>query len=143
MAASHADACGPAAIQSVTTAPQARSADRDERMRKYLIQMGIRTGCFIGAFFADGWLQIVLFAAAAVLPYVAVVGSNNARPYSAGTMEAPAPQATALTAEPSEPAPPSAAEYIVVGEVVEDAPALPAGTWTRPEGHAEAKDPAA
>ncbi|OFR86211.1 hypothetical protein FM125_00775 [Micrococcus lylae] len=143
MAASAAEACGPAAIQSVTTAPQASSADREQRMRKYLIQMIIRTGCFIGAFFADGWLQIVLFAAAAVLPYVAVVGSNNARPYSPGTMQAPATQATALAAEPSEPTAPSTAQDVVVGEVVEDTPALPAGSWHRPEDSAQTKGPAA
>lgn len=143
MAVSTTGPCGPAAVQSVTTAPQARSADRDERMRRYLIQMAIRTACFVAAFFTHGWLQISLFAAAAILPYVAVVGSNNARPYAAGTMEAAAPQATPLTAEPSEPAPPSPAEDIVLGEVVEDAPALPAGTWTRPEDSTEARGPAA
>ena len=142
MAVSTTGPCGPAAVQSVTTAPQARSTDRDERMRKYLIQMGIRTACFVAAFFTHGWLQIVLFAAAAILPYVAVVGSNNARPYAAGTMEAAVTQATPLTAEPSEPAAPRAAEDVVVGEVVEDAPALPAGTWHRP-GPDAAKDSAA
>lgn len=129
MAASTAGACGPAAIQSVTTAPQARSADRDQRMRRYLIQMGIRTACFVAAFFAHGWLQIVLFAAAAILPYVAVVGSNNARPYTAGTMAAPASQATALPAEPSEPDASSAPEDVVAGEVVEEPRALPPGSW--------------
>lgn len=130
MAVSTTEPCGPAAVQSVTTAPQARSEDRDERMRKYLIQMGIRTACFIGAFFTHGWLQIVLFVAAAILPYVAVVGSNNARPYTAGTMEAAAPDAMALPARPASPAAsqrPSPAEDVVVGEVVEDAPALTAG----------------
>ena len=142
MAASTADACGPAAIQSVTTAPQARSADRDQRMRRYLIQMGIRTACFVAAFFAHGWLQIVLFAAAAILPYVAVVGSNNARPYAAGTMAAPAPQATALPAQPSEDEQPPATPDVVAGEVVEDPPALPPGAWPGRTGH-DVKDRAA
>lgn len=127
MAATTTGPCGPAAVQSVTTAPQAQSVDRDERMRKYLIQMGIRTACFIGAFFAHGWLQIVLFAAAAILPYIAVVGSNNARPYAAGSLQSAAPPATPLTAEPSEPAPSGPEDDVVAGEVVEEPLALPPG----------------
>ncbi|XNZ01129.1 DUF3099 domain-containing protein [Micrococcus luteus] len=129
MAATTTGPCGPAAVQSVTTAPQARSADRDERMRRYLIQMGIRTACFIGAFFAHGWLQIVLFAAAAILPYIAVVGSNNARPYTAGTMQSAAPPVTPLTADP---APTRPEEDVVAGEVVEQPRALPPGAAAGP-----------
>ena len=92
MAASTADACGPAAIQSVTTAPQARSADRDQRMRRYLIQMGIRTACFVLAFLTSGWVSWTCVALAVVLPYIAVVFANARSPRAAGRLAPGAPR---------------------------------------------------
>lgn len=65
------------AVQRITSAPEPHSADLDRRMGRYLWQMGIRTGCFVGAFFASGWLQLVLIIGAIVLPYIAVVLANN------------------------------------------------------------------
>ena len=48
-------------------------------MRTYLIQMGIRVACFLGAYFVDGWLRWALVAAAVFLPYIAVVGANTGK----------------------------------------------------------------
>lgn len=39
--------------------------------------MGVRTACFILAFFTGGVLRWVLIAAAFVLPYIAVVAANS------------------------------------------------------------------
>lgn len=64
-------------VQRITSAAEPHSADLDRRMNRYIWQMAIRTGCFIGAFFASGWLQLVLVIAAIVLPYIAVVLANN------------------------------------------------------------------
>lgn len=64
-------------VHRITSAPEPHSADLDRRMGRYLWQMGIRTACFIGAFFATGWLQWVLLLGAIVLPYIAVVLANN------------------------------------------------------------------
>ena len=61
----------------VTTAPVTRADEQRGRQRRYLISMGIRTVCFIGAVVADGWLRWVLVAAAVVLPYVSVVFANT------------------------------------------------------------------
>jgi hypothetical protein len=61
----------------VTTAPIARAEEQRGRQRRYLISMGIRTICFVGAVVADGWLRWVLVAGAVVLPYVSVVFANT------------------------------------------------------------------
>ena len=63
-------------VQRITSAPAAGHIDRDARFVRYAWQMGIRTVCFILAFFTSGWLQIVFFALAIVLPYIAVVLAN-------------------------------------------------------------------
>ena len=146
MSATHAIRGGPAAVHSVTTAPAARSADRDARMRRYVVQMSVRTACFIGAVFAHGWLQIVLIIGAIVLPYVAVVAVNNAPPPTAGQMDREPVDAPALTVAP-DPASPRSDDVVIDGEVVDEAPAastgrgaagaLPAGRDRRHAHHAD------
>ncbi|GAA2118722.1 DUF3099 domain-containing protein [Nocardioides bigeumensis] len=61
----------------VTTAPVTAADEQRGRQRRYLISMGIRTVCFVGAVVADGWLRWVLVAAAVVLPYISVVFANT------------------------------------------------------------------
>ena len=61
----------------VTTAPLSRADELRGRQRRYLISMGIRTVCFVGAVVADGVLRWVLVAAAVLLPYVSVVFANT------------------------------------------------------------------
>jgi hypothetical protein len=67
-------------VYSVTSA---RSSQRDElggRERRYVIAMGIRTVCFVGAVVAwqtvGAWLGAILFVGALVLPYTSVVLAN-------------------------------------------------------------------
>ncbi len=64
-------------VYNITEADVSAADDRDNRTRRYLISMGIRTTCFIAALLVEGWLTWVLFAAAVVLPYVAVVLANQ------------------------------------------------------------------
>ena len=66
--------------QSVTTARPPLHDEQVIRMRKYLISMGIRTVCFVGAAIADGWLRWVLVAGAVLLPLFAVVIANAVKP---------------------------------------------------------------
>jgi Flp pilus assembly protein TadB len=66
----------PDAPVSITTAHASRSAEIRHRQNRYLLSMGIRTACFVGAVVASGALRWVLVAAAFVLPYVAVVMAN-------------------------------------------------------------------
>ncbi len=62
---------------SITTAQHSLSSEQAGRTRKYLISMGIRTICVIGAIFIPGWPRWVLIAGAVVLPYLAVVIANS------------------------------------------------------------------
>ena len=66
----------------ITSAAASRNADISARQRRYLVSMGIRTVCFVGAIvaasFGPPWLWPILIAAALVLPYVAVVMANAA-----------------------------------------------------------------
>lgn len=48
-------------------------------MRRYLIQMGFRVVCFVGAYFVTGWLRWTLIVFAVVIPYVAVILVNAGR----------------------------------------------------------------
>ncbi|MCB0916065.1 MAG: DUF3099 domain-containing protein [Actinobacteria bacterium] len=66
-------------VYRITTAHQGLSTDQRARTRRYLVSMGIRTVCFIGAVLADGWLRWALVAGAVVLPYLAVVVANGGR----------------------------------------------------------------
>jgi hypothetical protein len=63
---------------SITSARAGRSTDIRRREVRYLMSMGIRTLCFVGAFFTGGVLRWVLVAGAVFLPYVAVVVANAA-----------------------------------------------------------------
>lgn len=58
-------------------------------MRQYLATMALRTVCFIGAYFFEGWLRWVCVALAVVLPYIAVVLVNAVRPRVADTPATP------------------------------------------------------
>jgi hypothetical protein len=69
----------PEAIR-ITSAAASRNADIAARQKRYLVSMGIRTVCFIGAIVASllqiHWLWPILIVAALLLPYVAVVMAN-------------------------------------------------------------------
>jgi len=70
------------AVPSITAAPEPLAEDQARRTRRYLIQMGVRVVCFLGAVAVARsvpWLTVVLAVAAVVLPYVAVLGANAGR----------------------------------------------------------------
>jgi hypothetical protein len=69
----------------ITTAPQSHHDDIVRRRRRYLISMGVRTACFVGAIFVGGWVRWVLLVGAFILPYIAVVMANAASPRIPGT----------------------------------------------------------
>lgn len=61
----------------VTDAARSRTEERDERQRRYLWSMGVRTLCFILAVtLLHGWAQWLAIAASLVLPWVAVIIAN-------------------------------------------------------------------
>ena len=105
-------------VQGVTTAAAARSEDRDARMKVYLIQMLIRTACFVAALFAHGWWQLVFILGAVALPYIAVVRVNNTGPQQAGTLRAVPVEGPALTSRPEAAAAPE--PVVLTGDLVDD-----------------------
>jgi Protein of unknown function (DUF3099) len=60
----------------ITDARTAHSDDLKHRQKRYLLSMGVRTLCFVGAVIVDSWLRWVLLVAALFLPYIAVVMAN-------------------------------------------------------------------
>lgn len=66
-------------VYRITAARTALSADVDDRARRYLFSMLVRTGCFVGAVLASGPLRWLLLAGAVLLPYLSVVFANGGR----------------------------------------------------------------
>jgi hypothetical protein len=63
-------------VYSISSVRQPLSVDQDKRARKYVFSMTIRILCFIGAFWAEGWLRWLLLTGSLVLPWIAVVVAN-------------------------------------------------------------------
>ncbi|MDO5735528.1 MAG: DUF3099 domain-containing protein [Propionibacteriaceae bacterium] len=62
----------------ITSAGRSRTLDIDERNKRYLITMLLRTACFIAFLVVPGWWKIVALVLAAFLPAVAVLFANAA-----------------------------------------------------------------
>jgi hypothetical protein len=92
-------------VYTVTDAPRPMSEDIGYRQRRYLVSMGVRTICFLGAVVAavagaPWWLAVLMVVAAAVLPYVAVIFANGGRePTAPARFENPGPQDPAQTGQ--------------------------------------------
>lgn len=70
-------------VHRITSAPPSLSADQSRRQRSYLIQMGVRVVCFVGAVATfhrvPVAVTILLVVGAVVLPYTAVLVANAGR----------------------------------------------------------------
>ncbi|MFI2102624.1 DUF3099 domain-containing protein [Isoptericola sp. NPDC019693] len=99
-------------VPSITSAPEPLEEDQARRTRRYLVQMGIRIVCFIGAVLVDVlWIRLVLVAAAVVLPYSAVLFANAGRDrvsYDTSPMVDVAPAELAASAQEHPPSGPAA-----------------------------------
>jgi hypothetical protein len=70
----------------VTSAPKSRFQQLDDRRRRYLISMGIRTGCLLLAIVVPyPPARIVLLVAAIALPWMSVVGANGPLGHDSGS----------------------------------------------------------
>ncbi|MFG2090029.1 DUF3099 domain-containing protein [Spirillospora sp. NPDC048824] len=82
-------------VYTVTDAPRPMSEDIGYRQRRYLVSMGVRTVCFVGAILAavggaPAWAVLVLVAGALLLPYIAVIFANGGRePTASAAFEDP------------------------------------------------------
>ncbi len=85
-------------VFTITEANRSLSNEQAGRTRKYLISMGIRTACVLGAIVVPGWPRWFLIAGAVVLPYLAVVvanaGRENDQPGSVGVTSIALPSQT-------------------------------------------------
>ena len=68
----------------ITNARMGNSAEMSSRIRRYTITMAFRTACFLSMILVEGPLRWVLFVAAVVLPYIAVVVANQANERRSG-----------------------------------------------------------
>ncbi len=66
-------------VYDITGARRSLSEDVRYRQRRYAITMSIRTVCFVLAIVTTGALRWTFFAAALVVPYIAVVFANGGR----------------------------------------------------------------
>ncbi len=69
----------PGEVFTITEAQRGLSVEQVGRQRRYLVSMGIRTACVLGAILVPGWPRWVLLGGAVVLPYLAVVIANAGR----------------------------------------------------------------
>jgi len=93
-------------VYRITGAPTAQSEELRGRTRKYLVSMGVRTACFIGATVASGPLRWVLIAGAVLLPYLAVVFANAGRAAKSAVPPTTVYQRTRTALSPAKPHPP-------------------------------------
>ena len=93
-------------VQSVTSAPEARTEDQARRLKRYLITMGIRTACFILLVVIDAWYRWIFAAGAVFLPIIAVVAANAVMPRVTGRVRPVLPvvdETPQVTRAPHEP----------------------------------------
>jgi hypothetical protein len=108
--------------QQITTADTALDDDMRSRIIKYSITMGIRTVCFVAAYFAfRADLHVIMWicvAGAVVLPYPAVIFANAGREVSRDD------QSALLDEAPAAQLPPARGETVswdtISGEAVDD-----------------------
>ena len=88
-------------VFTITGAQRGLSQEQTGRTRRYLISMGIRTGCVIAAIIVPGWPKWLFLAGAVILPYLAVVIANAGREQDEpGALGVSAPMQRALPRSP-------------------------------------------
>ncbi|UNX56057.1 DUF3099 domain-containing protein [Georgenia sp. TF02-10] len=66
-------------VYAITSVQRALSEDVHDRMVRYLVSMGIRTGCFLLIIVVPGAWKWVCVAGALILPALAVLVANAGR----------------------------------------------------------------
>ncbi|MEL5989896.1 DUF3099 domain-containing protein [Microbacterium phosphatis] len=98
------------AAQSATSLPASPADDASDRVRNYLLTMGIRIACVIltATVTPYGWWTFAFAAGAIFLPYIAVVGANAASGRTVTTAQRPEVAIETTAEKPAErEAPPS------------------------------------
>lgn len=105
-------------VPAVTSLPQSPQAEADHRVRRYALTMTIRIVCFALMMFVQpyGWYTWVFAAAAAVLPYIAVVFANAGSDSTETTAESPLQEIEAPVSAPETPVSPSDPQIFTIRE---------------------------
>lgn len=74
-------------VHTVTTVGESARDDSETRLKRYLLTMGFRTACFVLAIVLHGWPRWIAVFFAVVLPWIAVMLANAARPRIPGEIE--------------------------------------------------------
>lgn len=72
-------------FEPITDARSGASEELARRQRRYALTMAFRTACFIAMIFTPGVFRWILFAAAVLLPYIAVIFANQVNERAQGT----------------------------------------------------------
>lgn len=72
-------------FEPITDARSGASQELAQRQRRYALTMAFRTACFIAMIFVPGVFRWILFAAAVLLPYVAVIFANQVNERAQGS----------------------------------------------------------
>jgi hypothetical protein len=64
-------------VHTVTTMNRSPEAERNSRMIKYSVAMGIRLACIGACFLVSGWWLLIPALGAVLLPYFAVIVANS------------------------------------------------------------------
>ena len=74
-------------VHSVTSAASSTTDDQDQRVKRYLVMMGIRVLCFGLVFVTTGWLRWAAIAGAVLIPSFADIVANAVRPREPGSIQ--------------------------------------------------------
>ena len=93
-------------FEPITDARSGASQELARRQRRYALTMAFRTACFLAMIFVPGVFRWILFAAAVLLPYVAVIFANQVNEraqgsYSGSGAPSEAPEVTTGDERPS------------------------------------------
>jgi Protein of unknown function (DUF3099) len=104
--------------QTATSLPRAPREDERSRQVKYLVSMSVRVVCFLLMVLVTpyGWYTWVFGAAAALLPYIAVVIANVGQDLISSTASAPTDQTAEEPATRAVDAHPETPTVITISE---------------------------
>ncbi|MFT4163762.1 MAG: DUF3099 domain-containing protein [Microlunatus sp.] len=105
----------------ITDARSGASEELARRQRRYAFTMAFRTACFIAMIFVPGVFRWILFAAAVLLPYVAVIFANQVNERAQGTYSGTGEPSDAPAVTTGDDRPRLTTSEIISSEADEDA----------------------
>ena len=107
-------------FEPITDARSGASQELAQRQRRYALTMAFRTACFIAMIFTPGIFRWILFAAAVLLPYVAVIFANQVNERAQGTYSGTGDPGNAPAVTTGDDRPRLTTSEVISSEVDED-----------------------